>query len=92
MFFSILHQFSADTIQNKGTYIYYYKDTINRINTTNIVSCLLNFRGLAYFELSNYTEAELAFRQALEHDPDFLLAKFNLAAVRSRIENSVVEE
>ncbi|HEY1047508.1 MAG TPA: tetratricopeptide repeat protein [Bacteroidia bacterium] len=65
-------------------YSYSYIDTSNRKNTTNIKSALMNFRGLAYFDLGNYDEAEKSFEQALQYDPTFLLSNFNLSIVKQK--------
>jgi Flp pilus assembly protein TadD len=52
-------------------------------------AALYNAKGMALNDLQRFEEAAAAFRKALEIDPNFRIARANLAAVTGRSANSV---
>lgn len=78
----ILTTESHSEITENYDYRYNYMDSIGQKQSTSLKSALLNYRGLAYFELNQLDLAELSFIESLKYDQEFKLAKFNLSIVR----------
>lgn len=75
---------NADSIPLNYKIKYFYKDTANKTSSSNFRSALLNYRGLAYFELGNVDAAIQCFSKALEFDSSFLLSQYNLQVAQKK--------
>lgn len=74
----------ADSIPVNYKIKYHYKDTANKTCSSNLRSALLNFRGLAHYELGNIEAAIECFSKALSYDSTFLLSQYNLQISKRR--------
>lgn len=77
----------ARSIPANYPYSYSYLDSTGHKRSTNLSSAILNYRGMAYYELGDYGQAENSFVTALNQDPEFKLAEFNLRTTRQKIKN-----
>ncbi|HEY1046465.1 MAG TPA: tetratricopeptide repeat protein [Bacteroidia bacterium] len=75
---------NADSIPLNYKIKYLYKDTSNKTCSSNFRSALLNYRGLAHFELGNVDAAIQCFSKALEFDSNFLLSQYNLQVAQKK--------
>jgi tetratricopeptide (TPR) repeat protein len=67
---------------------YTYKVSDNNILNTSLKAAILNYQGLAYFELQQFSNAKESFEKSNNIDSTFILAKSNLDVINNLIDNN----
>lgn len=78
----------AEKIPDNYDYNYSYADSLGNKKISNVKAALINFRGLSFYELGEYEQAQKTFEEALLFDPEFVLARFNLQIVKEKIKKN----